>query len=466
MYEVTEADCVSTESVARWIAQYDFDKSPENVKEAVNLVLLDTLGVMLASTRYNVGKSIIRGGMALSTKGNVLVPGTSVWLDITSGALVCGTLGHGLELDEVHLPSLQHVAAPVVPAALALGQHLDSTLAQLRRAILIGYEVSGHLGIAIDYDRLSKRSFHPTAVVSGFGCAAVAARLIGLTAEETYHALGLAASQASGTLAWHTESHHMSKSFQIGITARNGVTAALLAHHGYQGPLAVFAGPCNVCKAFSGVDPGPEWFRRLGKSFEILNSSKKLYAAGRPMHAALDALFAIMKRESIRADEIESMEICMPHGAARIVDGNHTGSIDCRTVMATAAIDGKIGVDHAEESLRMSQPDVQALKQRIQLVHDSSLDQYFPHNWPAVVRIRCHDGRDAREKVVAATGDRERPVSADALKEKFCSLAEPVLGRAAVEQVMRLVLAIDVAKVRDLARLLAVEHEIPKMVAS
>lgn len=454
MYELSQADRVPTESVARWIAQFNADEAPRQARDNLNLILLDTLGVMLASTRYEVGRSILRGAAALSPGGNVLVPGADAPMHVTSAALAYGTLGHGIELDEVHLPSRQHVGATVGGTVLALGQKLDASLAQLREALLVGYEVAGHMGIAVDNNRLLDRNFHLSGVVSVFGCTAAAARLLRLSAEEVYHALGLAASQASGTLAWHTESHHMSKSFQCGVAARNGVSAAVLAQQSYQGPGAVFAGPCNVFKAFRGEDPDPaDWYRGLGNKFEVLNSSMKLYASGRPMHAALDALLAIMKREAIGPEDIEAMEVRMPPGAARIVDGNYTNSIDCRTVMATAALDEKFGLDQADDE-RMGRRDVQSLKERIRLIHDTALDPYFPHNFPAAVSVRCRNGRQAAETVIAATGERDRPMAVEAIQEKFASLAEPVLGREGVNQVLKLVMSPEGAKVRDLAHVL------------
>lgn len=454
MYEISAADRIATDAVSSWIAQFDFDSVPAGVKSNVNLVLLDTLGVMLASTRYEVGTSIIKGAQALSSGGDIVIPGTKLRLDMAASALVYGTLGHGIELDEVHLPSRQHVGATVGATALVLGQHYGMTLAQLRAAILIGYEVSGHLGIAVDNNVLLDKNFHLSGVVSGFGCCAAAARLLGLSAAEIYHALGLTASQASGTLAWHTESHHMSKSFQCGLGARNGLTAALLAQQGYLGPVAVFAGPCNFFLAFKGKDPDQDWFRALGTEFEILNTSMKLYAAGRPMHSALDALLAMMKLDSITTDEIESLEVRMPPGAARIVDGNHTTSVDCRSVMAAAAIDGKFGLEQADDE-RIGRVDVQTLKQRIRLIHDATLDPYFPHNFPATVSLRYRQGRVATETVIAATGERDNPMTADALKEKFRSLAEPVIGKKATGELIRLVLSPDNATVRELAGLLA-----------
>ena len=458
MYELSREDRIATETVARWIAEFEAGTAPENIRKSVNLILLDTLGVMVASTRDAVGRRCIAGARAMSQGGDVIIPGghDDARLDVVSGALVYGTLGHGIELDEVHLPSRQHVGAAVGGAVLALGQHLGSSMAQLREALLVGYEVAGHLGVAVDNNRLLDRNFHLTGVVSGFGSAAACARLFGLNAEQVYHALGLTASQASGTLAWHTESHHMSKSLQVGLGARGGVTAAFLAQQGYLGPVAVFAGPCNYFSAFRGEDPPADWFHRLGQEFEILNSSMKLYAAGRPMHAALDAMLDLMKRASIAADDIDSIEVRMPPGAARIVDGNYTNSIDCRTVMATAALDGRFGLAQADDR-RMAQSDVQALKQRIRLIHDTALDPYFPRSFPAAVRIRCLDGRELQDTVIAATGERGRPMTVAALQDKFGALAEPVLGKAAVKQLVQLVISTDDAMVRDLASLLVLK---------
>jgi 2-methylcitrate dehydratase PrpD len=451
VYEISKTDCASTEFVANWIAGFDSSGAPADVRANVDLVLLDTLGVMIASTRHEVGKCVIRGAAAMSGGGAVIVPGKAAPLDVVSGALVYGTLGHGIELDEVHLPSRQHVGATVGATVLALGQHLDCSMSQLRHALLAGYEVAGHLGIAVDNNILLDRNFHLSGVVSGFGCTAAAARLLGLNGHQVYQALGLTASQASGTLAWHTESHHMSKSFQCGLSARNGVTSGFLAQQGYLGPPAVFGGPCNFFKAFRGTDPAPDWHCRLGKDFEILNSSMKLYAAGRPMHAALDALLDIMKKHSIEAGQIEGMEVRMPPGAARIVDGNYTNSIDCRTVMATAAIDRQFGLDQADDT-RMSQPDVQALKQRIRLIHDPALDPFFPHNFPAAVSVRLRDGRVAEERVIAATGERDRPMTVDALQDKFTALAAPVIGADAVKQAIEILLSPKDSSVRKLVR--------------
>ncbi|WP_158746285.1 MmgE/PrpD family protein [Acidisphaera sp. L21] len=452
MYELTEADRAPTETVARWISGFSAASMTPALKEAAAYVLLDSLGVMLASTHHDVGKALYGAIPSFAAPGNVIVPGTDKRVDVQTGAIVWGTLGHGLELDEVHLPSQQHIGATVCAAALALGQHVGSTMDQVLDATLVGYELSGHFGVGIDMPRLVGRGFHLTAVVSGFGCAAAAARLLGSSADQVYASLGLTASQASGTLAWHTESHHNSKSFHMGMGARNGITAALLARHGFRGPVAVFAGPRNVVHTFTGQDNDPSWVNGLGSVYEIWNSAKKSYAAGRPMHAALDALLELMKEHGVVAANLEGIDVHMPPNAASIVDGNPTQNIDCRSVIATAAIDGRFGLAQGEGD-RMNGQDVQDLKSRTNLIHDPALDVHFPKNWPAEVVLRLKDGREFRQTQITSTGSRDKPMRPDALRDKFQSLSEPVIGASNTAEAMAMVLAGGSVSVRTLAQL-------------
>ncbi|MEK6575385.1 MAG: dihydrodipicolinate synthase family protein, partial [Chloroflexota bacterium] len=45
-------------------------------------------------------------------------------------------------------------------------------------------------------------------------------------------------------------------------------------------------------------------------------------------------------------------------------------------------------------------------------------------------------GRHASETVIAATGERDRPMTVEAIQEKFVSLTQPVLGPKAVKDVL------------------------------
>jgi 2-methylcitrate dehydratase PrpD len=135
------------------------------------------------------------------------------------------TAGHVLDFDDTYLPGVAHLSAPTAPAALALGAHLDATVADVLAAYADGFEAMGALAAA-GYPELYDRGWHPTAVCGAVGAAVAAARLLDADAET---AAGLAALRAGGLRAAFGSD---GKSIQVGLAAATGVAAARLAKAG------------------------------------------------------------------------------------------------------------------------------------------------------------------------------------------------------------------------------------------
>jgi hypothetical protein len=74
--------------------------------------------------------------------------------------------------------------------------------------------------------------FHATGTVGCFGAAAACARLLGLDADATAQALGIAGTQASGL---KSQFGTMCKPFHAGKASHNGLLAARLAARGFSG---------------------------------------------------------------------------------------------------------------------------------------------------------------------------------------------------------------------------------------
>jgi 2-methylcitrate dehydratase PrpD len=85
-----------------------------------------------------------------------------------------------------------------------------------------------------------------------------------------------------------------------------------------------------------------------------------------------------------------------------------------------------------DEAVR--RPDVIALRERIH----ASADPELSHT-EAVATATLRDGRALTERVTAATGTPDNPISDAELQEKFADLVEPVLGGEAVRGLVRLV---------------------------
>jgi 2-methylcitrate dehydratase PrpD len=81
-----------------------------------------------------------------------------------------------------------------MPVALALAETLDLSAADLRAAIVAGYEVGLRVGALLG--KAHYAVCHVTATAGCFAAAAAASRALGLAAEATLHAFGHAGTQA------------------------------------------------------------------------------------------------------------------------------------------------------------------------------------------------------------------------------------------------------------------------------
>ena len=137
--------------------------------------------------------------------------------------------GHALDYDDVNLAMPGHPSVAILPGLLALAEERQSTGREVIAAFVAGYETACRIGMAMrpgHYDR----GFHATGTVGVFGAAAACARLLGLDAEATGRALGIAGTQAAGL---KSQFGTMCKPFHAGKAAQNGLLAARLAARGF-----------------------------------------------------------------------------------------------------------------------------------------------------------------------------------------------------------------------------------------
>jgi 2-methylcitrate dehydratase PrpD len=321
-------------------------------------------------------------------------------------------------------------------------------------AVLLAYDVECRISMALTSTRQYQRSFHPSSVCGTFGAMTAAGRLMGLDKPQLTNAFGLAGCQASGLQAWATEMEHFTKSFQTGIAARNGVTAAILARDGYQGPPDILEGRHNVFDAFSGVRNFQELTRGLGEEYEIMMTSLKQYSACRFLHAPLDALLDILAANDLEVDNIDTItaEVC-EYGKPQI-DRNELITHNAQYVLAAAAYRRRLGMDEYSTECR-NDPRIRDLASRVYVEGNSELEQLYPERWAAIVHVKMKDGREFSKRVDFAKGDPQNPMTWEEVVSKFVSLAGPVISEAKAEAVVELVSGLETLDdTRELVKLL------------
>lgn len=428
--------------LAEFAADLDFEDLPVAVVEHLKLAVLDGLacclhGATLPWTQMVAELADHDGGTPEASLIGMLrsVP-------VAHAVLVNATAGHAFEMDDIHKDAITHPNSICVPVALNTGERLMGTRKEgvsgslVLTAMAAGYEVACRAGAAAGTDLLL-RGFHPQGAVGTFAAAATAARMMGLDAEKTGHALGIAGSLGAGLMA--AQEGAMVKRLHSGRAAEAGVRAAELAAKGftgisdvveaeYGGFLAAFSGKVDVDRATRGLTPGEDM------SWEVLQTGFKPHATVTSIHGALDALAAAMKKGGISAGDIEAItahishptyvHCAWPYEAQSIT----AAQMNLYYGLAMIALDGEAFTAQFTEE-RIRDPKVLDFISCISAEVDPEIEALGPGaRHMARVVVRTKDGREFTHEERNRRGSPENPVSTEDLERKYDALANPVIG--------------------------------------
>jgi 2-methylcitrate dehydratase PrpD len=416
------------DALVEFVLGLELGSLPDAVIEAAGLCLTDWVGAAVRGSTEPLAGALdavvaVAGGDPQAT-----IVGRGRRTSALLAALANGAQGHALDFDDTHLASIVHGSAPVAPAVLALAEWRRRSGRQALEAFVAGFEVETRIGRVIG-PMLADRGWHVTALLGHLGAAAAAGKLLGLTFEQLGRALGIAGTQAAGL---EQSLGTMCKPLHPGKAAMNGILAALLAREGFTGPAAILDERAGLPGTFVGVTDLAPALEDLGKRFEILENSTKLYAACHLLHATIDAGRAIRQRSTPGPDAIADVE-CHVHPLAVKVAAipEPRSGLEAKFSVAYCAALALTRGGAAEAEFIVPDPDLVALAGRIRPVADPTLG--IPE---ARMRVRLRDGRVLDEVVRAARGTPGHPVSRQDVEEKFRRLAGVVLPAAQVGRLL------------------------------
>ena len=415
---------------------------PQAAREAKHRIL-DTLGAIVSGARLKPGEMAIRyireqGGVA---QASVLT--TNIKTSAVNAALANGMFGHADETDDFEPVTKAHPGCAVVPAALAMAEREGRSGLELLTAVTLGYDLCCRFLVALGPDlvRATHRSAEGTSAT--FGSAAAAASLARLDEKGMRYALSYAAQQVSGVWSWDRDSEHVEKAFDFaGMGARNGVTAATMVQAGFTGVEDVLDGEHNMLIALS-TEPKPEeMLAGLGSRFFVSETAIKTFSIGYPIQAPLDAFLTLRRTYGLTANNVERIVVRLPADGARIVDNSAMPDVNCQYIIAVALVDGTVSFADSHSRERMDDPQVRAVKARVQLVADRALmNPDAPRS--GMVEVTLRDGRTVNHFTRHAPGTKENPLDTQGVNEKARSLMAPVLGAMRTEAVIQRVNALE-----------------------
>jgi aconitate decarboxylase len=440
-----------TRGMASFISGVSLNAVPKDVRERLKLLILDALGCALYGADLEWTRILIDTLSAVDETRTTGLWGTRHRLSPLNAALVNGTMVQGFELDDVHRNGVLHVGAVTLPALIAIAETRPGmTGADFLTAAVAGYEIGPRVGMCMGQEHITQ-GWHSGATVGVFSAAAGAARALGLSTDQTVHALGIAGTQSAGLMA--AQFGAMVKRMHAGKSSQSGLYGALLAEGGFTGIHHVFEAEYGgFCTTFS---RSQDRFDRaqltagLGEIFEIMRIALKFYSCVGSNQTTLDAVRLIRERRPFEIDELERIvvhasEVTFHHTYWRYEPvGMTSAQLNLPFCVATLLIEGEVFVDQFGDG-DICDPARIELSRKVEVVEDpaiTALGSKFRHKvW---VEVFLKDGTRHKETVESARGSEHRFAAAADVVGKFETLAGKMLPPEQVGQLRDAILGLE-----------------------
>lgn len=434
----------ATATLARFVTQRR-GSLPSDVLTTVKLHILDTLGCQVAFARLPWSRAAWRYATEARTTGPATISYYGAPASVEMAAFANAGFAHGFEMDDTEMRSASHPGAVVVPAALAAAQRHGSSGAELVSAVAVGYEVMVRVGLSAV--GMMRRGFHTTAVAGPFGAAAAAASLWSLDDVHTAHALGIAASHASGITEYSVSGGSV-KRIHPGVAARSGIESVRLADAGITAPRGALEGRRGLLRAVSGDPDMLPLTSGLGEHFELLTTGLKPYCCCAGQHTVIDAVAqlqhehphltpAAVRRIRVLQNDREVDAVGLIVEPADITSAQFSAAFG----IALRLVRNANGFSDYMNA-RLDDEELLTIARKVTYERTPTASP-LPGDGPCQVSIELENGSVLSAVVRSARGTIANPMSESDVIAKFHSLADEPLGEERAGQVVEIVMNLE-----------------------
>jgi 2-methylcitrate dehydratase PrpD len=437
----------ATQALGRFVAGSDWRDIPAALRHEAKRSILNHVGCALGTARDPAVQAALRVMRAVGGAPAATVFGQGARLEVMGAAFVNAVASNLLDYDDTHLDTVIHPAAPVAPPVFALAEQRGLSGAAVLHAFLLGGEVACRIGNAVSPGHYA-RGWHITSTCGAFGAATGCARLLGLSAEQVAHAIGIASSEAAGTVE---NLPNAARNVSVGNAARHGILAALFAAEGYDAAPAAIEGPLGWARATGDMADMAAITEGLGTRWEIGRNTYKPYPAGIVFHAVIDACLELRARldappETIEAVTVAGDALLLARGD-RVVRNARDSRVSIHHSAALGLLRGRAGVADFEMPA-VTDPVLAAFRAKV----TAALEPTLPRG-AARVTVRLADGREEETTVFTPRGSEAKPLTDAELESKYHENA--ALGGCADRAAAQIAAIWALEEAPDLSRLMA-----------
>jgi 2-methylcitrate dehydratase len=431
------------------------DYSPATV-QAARRAILDALGCAIAAIGCEPATLI--GRQPIAGSGQATVIGQREPSTLERAILLNGVMLRYLDMMDVYWAKDVCHPAENVSLALAAVESTGGSGARLVEAVVAGYEAQMALAHIVSLQDMGMH--HVTA--AGIVAPMVLGRAWDLPLATVEQAVALSGCRQFTVHALSKGGISMAKCIGYAWSSMDAVLGVRLAQDGFTGPVHFLdwltrEGPGKTSFDAAALAKGgaplieSTSFKQFPVQFELQTPNEVALR----LHGQIAGLGGRAR--------IASVEITVPPiTAKRTADpakfkpaNRETADHSLPVTVAMSLLDGKLTAAQFEHD-RWCAAEVRELVARTQVHVDEALAAQYPQGRPARVVVVLESGERWEEFQDVPYGDVTRPLSDEALTDKFLANAAPQVGDARAQAIVQAVGRIEQLKdVRELTRLLA-----------
>lgn len=355
-----------TQALGEFVARPPFEQVPEDVVPLLRNAFIDTVACLFSGREETVTQAALALARQRQGRPEARVLMSDERLNAMDAAFVNGVSAHALDYDDMALNG--HPSVVLIPALLACGEAAGASDATVLRAYLVGYEVWAEL-VSREPDSLHNKGWHPTSVIGTVAVAAAVAHLEGLDPKEASHALGVAASMASGLMG---NFGSMTKPLHAGWAAAHGIEAVRLARLGVTASPTALEGATGLLAALSpqGRADRSAWSPADDLRIRASGLSIKKYPVCYAAHRVIDGVLDLKRQHGFSADAVRRFMPTLSDATARVLHASAPASaleakFSLEFACAMAALEGAVGLPQVTDA-QVRRPELQALMLRVE----------------------------------------------------------------------------------------------------
>ncbi len=450
----TETDI---EKLARFVCRARFEHLSSEAVQALKIRILDALGCALCALEHETIHRLKRHTEELGGDGRcTLIGGGSAPPD--RAAFFNSALVRYLDFNDSYL-ALGETCHPSdnLGGILSTSEYRDTSGRDFLVSLAVAYQVQCRLS---DVAPVRAKGFDHTTQGS-YAASAGISKALGLDVEQTTNALAISGTAFNALRVTRTGSLSNWKGLAYPNTVFCCTHATFLAKHGITGPREVFEGNKGFMDTIAGtfvIDWASEELEK------VRGTALKRYNAEVHSQSTLEGILELRGEHDFDLRDIERVEIEIFDVAYNIIGGGEEG--DKRVVrtkeeadhslpylVSVAILDGQVLPEQFREE-RLSRDDVQDLLKKVTVRKLADLSNRFPESMPCRITIHLRNGSVLKKEKSDYEGYTTRPMSWEAVVEKFRSLTDPNINSAIAREIVTAVQSLDSIDIRGLTDLL------------